>query len=199
MENMSCRYSEGPNILRAHAGYPSEYSPLPGSTHHLRLPGTVLMTTHTLHLQTEGKFSERPAENGRNKKRRGKKGYSKCFTPLLLDSISLLGGDLLKTLVSTLKIQILLGLPTEFPNQPPHTEPKHRSLPASSTQTHKELFPHNINDPVSKNANFPPLFCAGPAGGPVGAEGVPLLILECSGDKCGTLLEEDLLEVLKSS
>lgn len=92
MENMSCRYSEGPNILRAHAGYPSEYSPLPGSTHHLRLPGTVLMTTHTLHLQTEGKFSERPAENGRNKKRRGKKGYSKCFTPLLSDSISLLGG-----------------------------------------------------------------------------------------------------------
>lgn len=184
MENMSCRYSEGPNILRAHAGYPSEYSPLPGSIHHLRLPGTVL-TTYTLQLQTEGKFSERPAEEGRNKKRRGKKGYSKCFTPLLLDSISLLGEDLLKTLVSTLKIQILLGLPTEFPNQPPHTEPKHRSLPASSTQTHKELFPHNINDPVSKNANFPPLFCASPAGAQWVLKGSHCLLLNAQGTSVG--------------
>lgn len=136
---------------------------------------------------------------GEIRKEEGKKDTVSVLPHYSWTAFHCWGGDLLKTLVSTLKIQILLGLPIEFPNQPPHTEPKHGSLPASSTQTHTELFPHNINDPVSKNANFPPLFCAGPAGGPVGAEGVPLLILECSGDKCGTLLEEDLLEVLKSS
>lgn len=95
------------------------------------------------------------------------------------------GEILLKILVSTLKIQILLGLPTEFPNQPPHTEPKHGSLPASSTQTHTELFPHNINDPVSKNANFPPLFCAGPAGAQWVLKGSHCLFLNAQGTSVG--------------
>lgn len=111
------------------------------------------------------------AKSVRDQQRRGEiqKGKGKKDTASVLPHYSWTvfhcrGEILLKTLTSTLKIQILLGLPTEFPNQPPHTEPKHRSLPASSTKTHRELFPHNINAPVSKNANFPPLFCASPAG-----------------------------------
>lgn len=102
-ENMSCRYSEGPSILRAPAGYPSEYSPLPGSIHHPKLPATGLRTTHIQQLHTEGKFREKPAKEGRKskgeggkKKEKRKKEYSKSFTPLLLDSISLLGWDFTK-------------------------------------------------------------------------------------------------------